>query len=92
MEGDLGEGVGLRPSGLEAGEERGAGVEVEPLDVERVGGAAGPVVALQHHHVLPVPRQEPRAAEAPEPAPDHHHVRLRPLRHPEPNVKTTTIA
>jgi hypothetical protein len=40
-------------------------------------------VALEHHHVEAVPREEARAAEAPEPAPDHHHVRLRPLRNPE---------
>ena len=80
---DLGEGIGLGPSGLESGEERGAGVEVEALDVEGVGGASGAVVALEHHHVEAVPRQEARAAEPAEPAPDHHHVRLRPLRHPE---------
>ena len=40
IEGDLGEGIGLWPSGLEAREERGAGVEVEPLDVEGVDGVA----------------------------------------------------
>jgi hypothetical protein len=42
-------------------------------------------MALEHQHVLAVPRQEPRAAQPAETAADHDDVRLRPLQHAAPS-------
>jgi hypothetical protein len=42
-------------------------------------------MALEHQHVLAVPRQEPRAAQPAEPAADHDDVRLRPLQRAAPS-------
>jgi hypothetical protein len=55
-------------------EERGVGIEVEALDDLKLKECAvppGAVVALEHHNVKVIPRQEARAAE---PAPYHHYV------------------
>jgi len=73
----------LGASGLEPGEQGWPRVEVEPLDIERVRGASRAVMALEHQHILAVPRQEPRAAQPAETAADHDDVRLRPLHRPD---------
>lgn len=47
-------------------------------------------MALEHEHVLVIPRQEPRAAQPADPAPDDDDVRLRPLRLPDPDSERKT--